>query len=153
MTGSWNNEDKWVIETTKVGIVHNVLSSLQKVDTKSAFVYGVLIGLGGNLKIQSRNELAQLIFQLSGERPADATNLLNNYYDEKASCFKSFVFDSKDVGISFENFKNMSKPPIIETWSTQRDSKMIEGWFTADKPFILVGPEGCGKSLIITNII
>ena len=94
-----------------------------------------------------------MIFQLYGERPADATNLLNNYYDEKTSCFKSFVFDSKDDGISFEILKNMSKLPIIETWSTQRDSKMIEGWFTADKPFIIVGPEGCGKSLIIINII
>ena len=153
LTGSWNNEDKCVIETTKVGIVQNVLSSLLKVDTKSAFAYGVLIGLGGNLMIQSRNKQAQLIFQLSGERLADTTNLLNNYYDGKKSCFKLFVFDSKDVEISFEILKNMSKPPIIETWSTQRDSKMIEVWFTADKPFILVGPEGCWKSLSITNII
>ena len=147
------NEDKWVIETTKVGIVHNVLSSLQKIDTKAAFVYGIMIGLGGNLKSQHRNELAQLIFQLSGERPADATNLLNNYYDQKTSGFKSFVFDSKETSLSFENLKNMSKSPIVETISAQRDSKMIEGWFLADKPFILVGPEGCGKSLIITNII
>jgi len=49
--------------------------------------------------------------------------------------------------------KNLNKPPVIETISAQRDSKMIEGWFNNDKPFIVVGPEGCGKSLIINNII
>jgi len=79
------NEDKWIIETTKVGIVHNVLSSLEHIDTKAGFVDGIIRGLGGNLSINHRSELVQLIFQLSSERPADMSNLLNNYYDPKGS--------------------------------------------------------------------
>lgn len=42
-------EDKWIIETTKVGIVHSVLSSLEHIDTKAGFIDGVIRGLGGNL--------------------------------------------------------------------------------------------------------
>jgi len=81
------------------------------------------------------------------------TNLLNNYYDPKGSCFKSFIFDNKQQTFTIEEMKNESKPPLVETISAQRDSKMIEGWFNNDKPFIVVGPEGCGKSQIINNVI
>ena len=147
------NEDKWIIETTKVGIVHNVLCSLDHCDTKAGFVDGVIRGLGGNFDLATRKELAQLVFQLANERPADVTNVLNNYYDPKEGCFKSFVFDYKDQAFGIEDMKNINKPPLVPTMSAQRDQKMIEGWFENDKPFILVGPEGCGKSQIITSII
>lgn len=136
------NEEKWVIETTKVGIVHNVLNSMEHVDTKAGFVDGVIRGLGGNLNIQNRQELAQLVFQLANERPADATNLLNNWYNPKTGAFQSFVFDYKDQKFTLDDMKNLEKPPVVETVSAQRDAKMIEGWFNNDKPFILVGPEG-----------
>jgi dynein heavy chain 2, cytosolic len=49
--------------------------------------------------------------------------------------------------------KNLNRPPLVETISAQRDGKMIEDWFNHDKPFILVGPEGCGKNQIIHSNI
>ena len=147
------NDDKWIIETTKVGIVQNVLCSLYNIDTKAAFVDGVIRGLGGNLSIAHRSEVTGIVFQLANERPADPTNLLNNYYNPRTSSFEQFLFDYKDQKFTLDDMKNLNKPPIVETISAQRDANMIEGWFRNDKPFILVGPEGCGKSLIISSII
>jgi dynein heavy chain 2 len=103
------------------------------------------------LDIKYRKDLAEQVFQLSGERPADVSNLLNNYYCTKTSSFKSFIFD-KEQGLTLDDMKMQNNPPIILTLSAQRDGNMIEGWFKNNHPFILVGPEGCGKSLIIINI-
>lgn len=51
-----------------------------------------------------------------------------------------------------EDMKNTSNPPMVQTVSSQRDANMIKSYLESDEPFILVGPEGCGKSLVIKSI-
>lgn len=48
--------------------------------------------------------------------------------------------------------KNTSNPPLVETEGAQRDTNMIRSYLESEEPFILVGPEGCGKSLVIKSI-
>jgi dynein heavy chain 2 len=41
----------------------------------------------------------------------------------------------------------------MKTVNVQRDINMIKPWLDSGDSFILVGPEGSGKNLIIRNLI
>lgn len=44
-------------------------------------------------------------------------------------------------------------PPIIKTEGIQKDIAHIKPWLDNGDSFIVVGPEGCGKNLMIRNSI
>ena len=69
-----------VTETTKVGIVNNVLSYLTDVKSKGQFTYNVILGLGGNFKYETRKEFAAFVMTTANERGGDP-NPLMNYFD------------------------------------------------------------------------
>jgi len=75
----------------------------------------VIKGLGGNFPLQLRNEFAQEVFNLSGERPADPRNLLMNYFDERTSSWMTFLEQKTEVSI--DDLKNPDNPPIVHTVS------------------------------------
>ena len=83
------------------------------------------------------------------ESPADTQNILNNYYDKKQAGLRAFVYDSKTQNLLLDDMKNTSNPPMVQTIGAQRDANMIRSYLETEEPFILVGPEGCGKSLVI----
>lgn len=63
-----------------------------------------------------------------------------------------FVQEAKSE-IKIDDLKNPEAPPIVSTVNIQRDIAMIKPWLEQGDSFILVGPEGCGKNLIIRNLI
>lgn len=77
-------EELFIVETTKIGLVNNCLSYMPTISSKSQFVEAIIKGFGSNFSHKVRSELAQEIFNLSGERPADPRNLLLNYFEEKS---------------------------------------------------------------------
>ncbi len=89
---------------------------------------------------------------MSGERPADQNNLLLNYFDEKAQNWMTFVQDAKS-DVKIDDLKNPEAPPIVRTINIQRDINLIKPWLDSGDSFILVGPEGSGKNLMIRNLI
>eukprot|EP00605_Chrysophyceae_sp_TOSAG23-4_P002934 GSChrysophyteH1.ASY1.ANO1.3229.1 assembled CDS len=46
---------------------------------------------------------------------------------------------------------NIGENAVINTITAQRTMACMESWITNMQPFILVGPEGCGKSMIINH--
>lgn len=101
--------------------------------------------------LEDRAKLAEYIFNLTGERPADPQNLLLNYFDPKANAWVKYTADTGHSKI--QDLKNKDLPPIVKTVGVQRDIAMIRPWMTSGDSFILVGPEGCGKNLIVRNMI
>ena len=57
------------------------------------------------------------------------------------------------MNLTIEDVQNPEKPPIVLTPSIQKDIALVKPLLENDQSFILVGPEGCGKNLIITNLI
>jgi len=55
--------------------------------------------------------------------------------------------------IKIEELKDPDSPPLIQTCSIQRDIALVKPLLDNDESFILVGPEGCGKNLVITSLI
>ena len=138
-----------VVATTRVGIVTNVLSLLSGARSKAEFALGLVWGFTSNLPLAVRYEFAQEFFSLMGEKPADVKRPLDMYYEEKTESFRGLAFVQRELfaeGISVEN------PPMVLTIGAQRDSQLITKWVDSNEPFVLVGPEGCGKSLLLNSV-
>lgn len=141
-----------MVETTKIGIVNNALSYLNGIMTKGHFTFACIQGLGGNFMLDVRTKLAQFVLNLAGERPVDAKNLLLNYFDPKTNSWATFTPEQMGQ-TKIDDLKNQDLPPIVRTVAIQRDIAMIRPWLDRGDSFILVGPEGCGKNLLIRNQI
>jgi len=55
--------------------------------------------------------------------------------------------------LKIDDLKNPDDPPIILTQTIQRDLALVRPLLEKDESFILVGPEGCGKNLVIRSLI
>jgi dynein heavy chain 2 len=143
-----------VIHTTIVGTVMNGLSQIKQCKTKEEFICGLIRGLGGNLSLQSRQVLAKEVFQLANDRPPDISSPLDCYAE--GNVYKSFATnlkaynkgaDSSDDVYALHNIEQM----VVPTVSVQRTLAAINSWIVSQEPFILVGPEGCGKAMTIAH--
>ena len=101
-----------ITETTKVGIVNNVLGYLTEVKSKSQFTYGVILGLGSNFKYELRKEFATFVMTTANERGADPDPLMN-YFDPKIQAWSNFV--QENVNLTIEDVQNPEKPPMVMT--------------------------------------
>ena len=81
-----------IVETTKVGTVNNVLSYLNKCESKSQFVYGVICGLGSNFNYTIRAELTSLVMSIGQEKAPNADPLMN-FFDLKTQTWSQFVLE------------------------------------------------------------
>ena len=138
-----------VVETTLVGTVMNGLTAIHGVTTQGAFVCGLIRGLGGNLGLADRTELAKELFGWSGDRCPDPANPLDCWFDESSKAFKSFANAS---GPPAERDENDPFSAVVSTISVQRNEMMLQPLADQCQPFILVGPEGCGKAMMMRHV-
>lgn len=139
-----------ITETTKVGIVNNALAYLNKCESKAQFAYGVICGLGSNFDYKVRAELTSLVMSVAQQRAPNPDPLMN-YFDTKLQSWTSFSLEQKEIKI--EELKDPDSPPLIQTCSIQRDIALVRPLLEQDESFVLVGPEGCGKNLLITSLV
>ncbi|KDO32540.1 hypothetical protein SPRG_03015 [Saprolegnia parasitica CBS 223.65] len=133
-----------VVATTTVGSIMNGLSHVAGATTRSEFVCALIRGLGANLSLSHRATFAKAVFLFSNERPPDMSAPLDCYC--VGSSFTSYetkrsVYGDSDVPISRQS--------VVQTMSMQRGLDVVKPWVERMEPFILVGPEGCGKNLLI----
>ena len=102
------------METTKVGIVNNVLSYMNNVTSKGHFTFACIQGLGGNFALDVRTQLAQFVMDKAGERPADPKNLLLNYFEPSTGNWMPFAPDAGGQ-VKIDDLKNQDLPPIVKT--------------------------------------
>ncbi|KAL8004079.1 putative AAA+ ATPase domain, dynein heavy chain region D6 P-loop domain-containing protein [Plasmopara halstedii] len=141
-----------IVATTTVGTIMNGLSHVATATTRSEFVCAMVRGLGANLATTSRNLFAKSLFMMANERPPDLNAPLDCYcqgstfysYENKRDTFGAMdgKMDRKDLTIS-------GMDAVVPTVTVQRGLKLIEPWVDKMEPFILVGPEGSGKNMLI----
>ena len=44
---------------------------------------------------------------------------------------------------------SLINPPLVRTLDMQRHFDLVKPWLDAGEPLLMVGPEGCGKSLLL----
>ncbi|XP_010008233.1 PREDICTED: cytoplasmic dynein 2 heavy chain 1-like, partial [Nestor notabilis] len=135
-----------VIETSLVGTVMNGLSHLHGCTDHGQFIINLLRGLGGNLNTKSRQEFAKEIFSWAQESPPDPRKPLDTYYDADTGQLKQYQL-KKPENLTADDFINLQTLPVIQTPDMQRGLDYFRPWldFNNKQPFLLVGPEGCGK--------
>lgn len=151
---------EFVVDTTLVGTVSNGLSQLgtNGATDKASFLCGLVRGLGGNLPPAERDKLAKEIFGwAAGEvRVPDMDAPLDCFSDDGtlvpfvASSDPASILSSGSDGGS-AGCEETTLDSVIPTVSVQRNLAMIQPWVDNMHPFILVGPEGCGKDMLIRH--
>ena len=123
-----------------VGTVTTGLSHLADCNTVQEFLCGLVRGLGGNLGLEDRERFTKEIFGWAGERLPDLSAPLDCYAD--GSVLGCYASETHLEGELDEN-------PVLRTVSVQRNMDIIRGWVERMEPFILVGPEGAGKNMLL----
>ncbi|XP_037796301.1 LOW QUALITY PROTEIN: cytoplasmic dynein 2 heavy chain 1-like [Penaeus monodon] len=134
------------VETTLVGWVLNGLSHLPGVTSKVHFALALVRGLGGNLPENIRADFAREVYSWVGEHIPDQRKPLNIYYDSARDRLETYTSESADkIGADTDEM------PLILTSDALCSLDYFSPWLEMEtqQPFILVGPEGCGKSLLL----
>ncbi|CAK9088100.1 Cytoplasmic dynein 2 heavy chain 1 (Dynein heavy chain isotype 1B) [Durusdinium trenchii] len=139
-------QDAFVVETTMVGTVKNGLSHIRLASSKPEFCVGLIRGLGGNLDLDTRADFARHCFELAGESPPSNKTPLDCFCDR--GVLAPFSPRTEMEG-DFARLGNGGA--IIQTVSVQRNLAMVQQWMDGMEPFILVGPEGCGKTMLLSH--
>ncbi|CAM1329611.1 Uncharacterised protein at_DN1743, partial [Pycnogonum litorale] len=144
-------QNDFVVNVSLVGVILNGLSHLHDVDNKQRFLVALLNGLGSNLSDACKDNFAREVFSWMSELAPDQHNPLNTFYDPKKDRLQTFVTDTS-TNITVEALSSDTLP-LIRTASVNRCIANIMPWLHPDNihPFILVGPEGCGKSMILKH--
>ena len=135
-----------VVQQSKLGWTQNVLAQLPGVKNKDAFACAFVRGLGGPLTYDKRAALATEIFGLLRVSPPDNKRIIDSYTNE-AGKLMSF----KDDVLGEIELDDLYAQPLISTADTQRAMATIKPWLENKNSFILVGPEGCGKQILLAN--
>lgn len=140
-----------VVATTTVGTIMNGLSHVAAATTRSEFVCAMVRGLGANLAMSARTSFAKAMFMMANERPPDIGAPLDCYCH--GTTFVAFetkrdTYGSMDGKMDRKDIANC-RDAVVPTVSVQRGLKTIEPWVEKMEPFILVGPEGSGKNMLI----
>lgn len=145
--------EKLIVCTTKIGLVMSGLSQLRGVTSKAQFAMGLIYGLGSYLPEEARKEYAKDIFYLCAEKIPGGKELLGFRYSPDTSGYVMYEFEPPlDLSVD-ELFRH----PMISTVDCQRAMDIMQAWLKPIKPgvfrpFVLVGPEGCGKTMLLTNL-
>lgn len=137
-----------IVDTTMVGTVRCGLSHLHDVTTRAEFLCGLVRGLGANMDLPTRAAFAKEVLAWAGERAPDPSAPLDCYAERGE--LRALVPPRLDAGALCR--EDLARSPVIPTVSVQRDLRLVEGWVDRMEPFILVGPEGAGKNMLLQHV-
>ncbi|XP_043547742.1 cytoplasmic dynein 2 heavy chain 1 isoform X2 [Chiloscyllium plagiosum] len=143
-------QNDFVVETSLVGTVLNGLSHLHGCTDRGQFIISLIRGLGGNLNMKSRQEFSKEVLNWARESPPDPRQPLDTYYDQLTGRLMAYQME-KPENLTADDFCNPQKLPVIRTPDMQRGLDYFKPWLSSSnkQPFILVGPEGCGKGMLL----
>ena len=124
-----------VTQTTKVGTIKNALSHIAGADSKQQFARGLARGFASNMEPAARDRLLKDLERLTGER-----DLL---YVSAASIDR---YDAPPSGIIKGKWRG-----VVMVDAVAQVQSLVAPWLESGQPFVLVGPEGCGKAMILED--
>ena len=143
------------IETTRMGMVSNVLGHLVQEEhgpglTKQNFLLAICRGFGGNVSEDDRNILTREAFRWANENIPDPSQPLHCQVVESLIVGYQASMDE----ITLEAVQRASVlPPLVPTATVLRNMDLFATWLAQEQPFIVSGPEGSGKNLLIRHAI
>uniref|UniRef100_A0A914XX81 Cytoplasmic dynein 2 heavy chain 1 n=1 Tax=Panagrolaimus superbus TaxID=310955 RepID=A0A914XX81_9BILA len=149
---------KWTLEhlnkeinSSKVGILENILSQIYECRSENEFLVGLLRGLTPYCNAEQRQRLVEEII-FPGISLPDKKNPLNIYCDRRTDSLISFT-DDFGITVKLEEMQNNNLRPFILTARAQAAKDTIMNWLQPGnrQPFIVIGPDGCGKEQMLKS--
>lgn len=137
---------KPIVSSTVAGLIRSSLSHFVGVNSKPAFALALIRGLGANLSLEDRVNLAKKVFSWLNLTAPDTARPLDCYYSETTGALASYIYAEPTIKHDETSYL---LPPIVRTIDIQRNYDLLLPWITQGDPILLCGPEGAGKSLLL----
>ena len=121
--------------TTKVGTIKNALSHVAGADSKEAFARGLARGFGSNMESDARRDFLSDLTRLTGEKDL--------MYVSASSIDR---YDAPPAGIVDGKWRG-----LVMVDAVAQAQSLVTPWLESSQPFVLVGPEGCGKAMVLED--
>ena len=129
----WTLARQSVVDTTKAGVLNNALSHLEGADTRNAYAKGLAMGFGALMEEEAQREFVSRVSRWTGE----AINIEQGSAPRGMDSLPSQVAES----------------PLVFTPEVQKYVNIMSPWILQRQPFLVVGPEGCGKAMVINYCV
>ena len=140
-------EEFQIVKTTRVGLIMGSLSQLLLGKNKLDFMVGLMRGFASNFPLNYRSIIVNQIFTVFNERPPVDINKCPLDFLIMNNNLRAITMQPNDLNLS--HFMDSNEPPIVYTSGLIRDLEILKPWVQKCEPFIVVGPEGSGKNLLI----
>eukprot|EP00048_Salpingoeca_helianthica_P012919 m.191176 g.191176 ORF g.191176 m.191176 type:complete len:3938 (+) comp15437_c5_seq50:82-11895(+) len=143
----WVSAKPCVVPQGRLGRIRNGLSLLPGTVAKAEVLFALLRGFGGNMAVDIRTDFAKELFSWAHEslpdprRPLDIT-LTNGRLVALQATFQDDSIDYKSV---------VAGEALVRTVEIQKSLAVIQDWLRLKDNFIVVGPEGCGKLVMLQH--
>jgi dynein heavy chain 2 len=134
------------VDQGKVGLTMNGLTQLLGVSNRAGFICALIHGLGAPLEVGARRKLAREVLGWAHEAPPDPRDPLNFRATGAGGLVPYAIRDGDGDELSLDD---LLASPLIHTADVTRTADILRPWFENKSHFLLVGPEGCGKSNIL----
>ncbi|KAK6729949.1 hypothetical protein RB195_006788 [Necator americanus] len=133
----------------KIAALENGLSHLRGSKSLQMFLVGLYRGLSSVIDSTKRRDLATIVFQ--GIVLPDMENPDLVYYDSRSESLMRYQ-DDVGMGVKLDDLKRDTKPFIL-TASAQSNRDTVLSWLSNSNrhPFVVVGPDGCGKEELLKH--
>ncbi|KAK0416096.1 hypothetical protein QR680_012296 [Steinernema hermaphroditum] len=142
---------EFAVSQSPVALIRNVLSLLSKCRSQKEFLVALFRGLSAGLPLEAKRAFASDVV-FAGHTLPDARRPDNVRFDERTDSLTTY---SDDPGMvpKMEEIKSDDLRPLVLTAGAQRTKDTIEKWLREGNraPFLLVGPDGCGKESVLKN--
>lgn len=141
---------KWILQREgqislpTVSIVKNALSLMCGVKSVSQLAIAIIRGMGGHLSIQQAVEFAKDVFSWTQQTCPGIGRTINFYYSKNQD--RVDLYQDDDLGDEVQYEFQFNQLPLVRTGNVKRVLDHIRPWLEDQESFILIGPEGCGKS-------
>jgi dynein heavy chain 2, cytosolic len=133
--------------STLVALVRSGLSQVETATSMLDFAKGVVNGLGANLSLERRAHLAREVFNWAGTPVLDLSKPLDSAVDPTTGSLVPWA------SIAARETTVTDATTQVPTVSLLRNESMLATWFDRMDPILLVGPGGCGKTLLVHRAV
>ncbi|KAK2952775.1 putative Cytoplasmic dynein 2 heavy chain 1 [Blattamonas nauphoetae] len=143
-----------VMETTLTGIVRNMLSHLSNAKSRNDFGLGVLRGLGSNCTEPLQRALVEFILPLMKlQTPYPPPNHPLGLELSKGGKTLESYRDNCRVPAFEELLAAEQGELMLQTDEVATLQSLFRPWITNSNHFLLVGPEGAGKHMLLSDTV
>ncbi|GET89825.1 dynein heavy chain, putative [Leishmania tarentolae] len=140
------------VPTTRMGLLRTCLLHVMLTKNVEDFAYSLVRGLCGCLNVGSAAKLANWIYTTMGQKPCSDSRPFDSYWDDTLHRAVEFTADLSTPVTSADLLAG--RPPVVQTVEVKRLVSTLQPLLDDDncKPFFVVGPEGCGKSVLLDYV-